>query len=426
LTLKTVLYRWTTIFAVLGLSILLDLAPAAAGDAPLYRAELVFPLRREHNHAPGLVECSNGDLIASWYRGGGERQSDDVAVYGARLRHGETKWSKTFLMADYPGFPDCNTCMMIDADNHLWLFWPVILANTWESALTNFLVARDFLADGAPKWERSGIILLKPANFKEAMLRRMDDATKRVTERIAKLPEERRAAATARFKKGLEQAKARMDDKLFQRLGWQPRCKPTLLPASDRHPQGRVLLPLYSDTFSVGIMAVSDDKGRNWFASEPIVSWGGIQPSVVPKSDGTLVAYLRDNGGSGHIKVSESKDDGLTWGPVHLSELANPGAGIDAVRLAGGHFCLVYNDLPRGRNNLAVSISDDEGATWKWTRHLEKHPNGAYHYPCVIQGRDGAIHAIYSNFEHGAFHGRDGKSMKHVTFNEAWVKQGDR
>jgi predicted neuraminidase len=110
---------------------------------------------------------------------------------------------------------------------------------------------------------------------------------------------------------------------------------------------------------------------------------------------------------------------------VRLSELANPGAGIDAVRLADGHFCLVYNDQPRGRNSLAVSISDDEGATWKWTRHLEKHPDGSYHYPCVIQGRDGRIQAIYSYFAAKVFQRREGKSMKHVTFDEAWVKQGD-
>jgi predicted neuraminidase len=416
-----------TVLVILALLVPAIAGTSAAGDAPLYHAELVFPLRREHNHAPGLVECPDGDLIASWYRGSGERGSDDVAVYGARLRHGEeSKWSDAFLMADFPGFPDCNTCMMIDPDHRLWLFWPVILANSWESAVTNFQVARDYSADGPPKWEQSGIILLKPANFKEDILKHMDEAMKQANERISKLPEDRRERAEARLKKGVAEVKRRLDDKLYQRIGWQPRCKPTLVPASDRHPKGRILLPLYSDTFSVGIMAISDDKGRTWFASEPIVSWGGIQPSVVPKRDGTLVAYLRDNGGSGHIKISESKDDGLTWGPVRLSELANPGAGIDAVRLADGHFCLVYNDLPRGRNSLAVSISDDEGATWKWTRHLEKHPDGAYHYPCVIQGKDGTIQAIYSYFAAKVLKGRDGKSMKHAAFNEAWVMQGDK
>jgi predicted neuraminidase len=398
----------------------------AAAQEPGFQSELVFPYRSDHNHAPGLVECANGDLIASWYRGSGERSADDVRVFGARLRKGNREWSKAFVMADYPGFPDCNTCMMIDSEQRLWLFWPIILANSWESALTNFLVSRDYLGDGPPKWEQNGFIPLKPDDFKDEVLRHLEEAEKELPKRIASLPESQRAAREARWKKGIIEMRKRAGDKLAQRLGWQPRCKPTLLPPNERHPKGRILLPLYSDTFSLGLMAISDDRGRTWFASRPIFAWGGIQPSVLQKQDGTLVAYLRDNGGSGHIKVSESKDDGMTWGPVELSTLANPGAGIDGVRLANGHFCLVYNDLRRGRNSLAVSISEDEGRTWKATRHLEKHEAGAYHYPCIIQGHDGSIHVIYSYFLPKALAGREGKSMKHAAFDEAWVGKGDR
>jgi predicted neuraminidase len=79
----------------------------------------------------------------------------------------------------------------------------------------------------------------------------------------------------------------------------------------------------------------------------------------------------------------------------------------------------VYNDTTRGRGSLAVSLSDDEGRTWKWTRHLERHDSGSYHYPAIIQGGDGTIHAVYSYFVAA------GKSMKHAAFNEAWIKQGD-
>ncbi|HET6323966.1 MAG TPA: sialidase family protein [Planctomycetaceae bacterium] len=407
--------------------ILLSLGSPSAfsADESGFRSELVFPYRADHNHAPGLVECSNGDLIASWYRGSGERSSDDVRVFGARLRKGSHEWSKDFLMADFPGFPDCNTCMMIDSEERLWLFWPLILANSWESALTNFLVSRDYFGDGAPKWDQNGIIPLKPDDFKDEVLRHLDQAEKELPERIAKLPEAQRAARELRWKRGIAEMRKHAGDKLAQRLGWQPRCKPTVLPPSDRHPHGRILLPLYSDTFSLGLMAISDDRGRTWFASKPIFAWGGIQPSVLPRQDGTLVAYLRDNGGSGHIKVSESKDDGMTWGPVTLSELANPGAGIDGVRLANGHFCLVYNDVSRGRNSLAVSISEDEGRTWKQTRHLERHEAGSYHYPCMIQGRGGTIHVIYSYFRPKERGKRESKSMKHATFDEAWVSKGE-
>ena len=91
-------------FAVGFLAAALSAAPAAA--APPYAAELVFPLHPKHNHAPGVVECPNGDLLVSWYRGSGERSADDVAVYGARRRKGSDAWSEPFLLADTPGFPD--------------------------------------------------------------------------------------------------------------------------------------------------------------------------------------------------------------------------------------------------------------------------------------------------------------------------------
>src|SRR5204863_284952 len=110
----------------------------------------------QHTHAPGIVECPNGDLLVSWYRGSGERQADDVAVYGARRRRGQEQWSEPFVLADTPGFPDCNTAMFIDGRDRLWLFWPIILANTWESCVTSYRVASQYDAEGPPKWEWQG------------------------------------------------------------------------------------------------------------------------------------------------------------------------------------------------------------------------------------------------------------------------------
>jgi predicted neuraminidase len=109
----------------------------------------------------------------------------------------------------------------------------------------------------------------------------------------------------------------------------------------------------------------------------------------------------------------------MTWSVVTSSDLPNPGSGLDGVVLANGHWALVYNDTNRGRNSLAVSISKDEGKTWPVTRHLEKAEAGSYHYPTMIQGKDGRIHCVYSYFVEG------GKSMKHAAFNEAWVEAGD-
>jgi predicted neuraminidase len=166
-------------------------------------------------------------------------------------------------------------------------------------------------------------------------------------------------------------------------------------------------------------MALSDDAGQTWFASRVLAGFGNIQPAVLQRQDGSLVAYMRENGPLDRIRVAESRDDGMTWGPVGTMDLPNPGAGLDAVRLANGHWLLIYNDTVTGRHQLAVSLSDDEGRTWQWTRHLEKQPSGSFHYPAIIQGRDGTLHAVYSYFVAG------GKSMKHAAFNEAWVKAGN-
>jgi predicted neuraminidase len=181
----------------------------------------------------------------------------------------------------------------------------------------------------------------------------------------------------------------------------------------------RILLPLYSDTYSASLMAISDDQGKTWFASRPLAGYGNIQPTVLRRRDGTLVAYMRENGPLRRVRIAESRDDGVTWGPVGATDLPNPGSGLDGVALESGHWLLVYNDTTRGRSSLAVSLSDDQGRTWRWTRHLERHQDGSYHYPAVILGRDATIHVVYSYFVNG------GKSMKHAAFNEAWVRQGD-
>jgi predicted neuraminidase len=375
--------------------------PALA--APEYREEFVFPLNPRHNHAPGIVECPNGDLLVSWYRGSGERRADDVAVLGARLPKGATAWSEPFVLADNPEFPDCNTCMMIDKKDKLWLFWPIILDNNWESALTIYRTSTDYQNAGVPKWNWQGVVWLKPADFK-------DEALKLLSEGLKKLPPATVERIQKAFGKELEE---RLGSKLYQRLGWQPRCKPTILSS------GRIVLPLYSDTYSFSLMALSDDGGETWYASTPLMGFGNIQPAVLERKDGSLVTYMRENGITDKIRVAESKDGGKTWGPVGELDMPNPGSGLDAVRLASGNWVLIHNDQVSGRNSLALSLSEDEGKTWKYVRHLEKQPKGSFHYPAIIQGKDGTIHAIYSYFLD------DGKSMKHAAFNEDWIKAGD-
>jgi predicted neuraminidase len=194
-----------------------------------------------------------------------------------------------------------------------------------------------------------------------------------------------------------------------------PRVHPIVLPS------GRWILPLYSDTFSCSIMAVSDDAGESWRASEPLIGFGNIQPSLVRKNDGTLVAFMRENGPRRRIRTSTSQDDGMTWSPVTESSLPNPGAGIEALRLQSGRWAIVYNDTISGRNSLAISLSDDEGHTWPLTRHIERTGKGSdqFHYPSIIQSRDGALHVTYTRRT------SQGATIQHARLNEAWIAAGD-
>jgi predicted neuraminidase len=391
--------------------LLLTLAVPAGAQKPFYESQHLFPPERWHNHGSCIVELPNGDLLVCWYNGSGERTADDVKVEGMRKRKGTTKWSERFLMADTIGFPDCNPCMFVDPQGRLWLMWVAIIANQWHTALLRYHISDNPRGTGAPRWTHSDILILKPGEeFAEMVAKQCDEDEKRIDQI---LPPERRQEGLAY----LAERRKNAADKYFRRMGWMTRVHPFVLNNK------RIIVPLYSDGFDFSIMALSDDGGRTWQASRPLISFGGVQPSLVQKRDGTLVAYMRDNGPPPQrVMRSESRDGGMTWSPVVDDDIPNPGSGLEVIRLQSGRWAMVCNDTEQGRHRLAVLISDDEGKTWKWKRYLENDPPGAgsYSYPSIIQAKDGTLHVTYSWSQPGK-----GSCIKYAHFNEQWVLQGD-
>lgn len=403
--------KTTSAIFVLVLVALAGLSPA---ESPRYSAELVFPLEDWHNHGSCIVECPNGDLLVCWFHGSGERKADDVAILGARKVKATGRWTKPFVMADTPGLPDTNCCMIIDPMKRLWLLWPTIQANTWESALMKYKTSTSYMKpDEPPEWDLMKVMHVKPGlDFKD----RVQKATEAYVSTLD-IPKDLAPMVKIWKDRSYKQAA----DKLTRRIGWFTRAHPYILDDET------MLVGLYSDGFSFSLVALTDDWGETWRFSDPLVGGGNIQPSFARKPDGTLVTYMRDNGPPPkRVLVSESADGGQTWSTVYdHPQLANPGAGLELADLADGDWICIYNDTEKGRNSLAVSISDSQGARWGPTRHLERVESGQgrFHYPSIIQGADGTLHASYSYFVPTPEGER--KSIKYATFNKAWVLQGD-
>lgn len=411
----------------------------------------VFPFQNLHVHGPTVVELPNGDLLSAWFEGSGERWADDVAIKGARLKKGEKEWSETFILADVPDFPDINPMLFIDTRGKLWLMWYTVLSNQWESSLPKYRISTDYLGDGAPKWDWQEVLHVKPGDktergiqpedkFVRAMHQQFDEYQAYLKETLFKAnPEmEKRYASRwqgfinrtdslakgknqirrGRIQKNGETEDAQLGYPIFRRLGWQTKNKPFILDNS------RLIVPLYSDGFGCSLFAVTDDWGKNWQFSNPIIGGGGIQATIAQKKDGTLIAYLRDNGPAPkRIQYTESKDQGLTWSIARDTDLPNPGAGFDMVTLKNGDWILIYNHLENGRHNLKAARSDNDGKTWNWSKDLEDDQRGelatSFHYPAVIEGKDGVIHTIYS------YHKKDsepGKTIKWKAFELDFLK----
>ena len=426
------------------------LRPAFAQDAePFFETEALFPLTADHVHGATLVELPNGDLLAGWFQGSGERQADDVAVRGARLPAGQSTWTASFVLADVPDFPDINPVLFLDPDERLWLLWYTVLANQWETSLPKYRISTDYSGDGPPRWQWQEVLHFKPGGPTERGIQPDDPFAASIQAQFERYEQTLtaqgvfdREGARAQWQDHVEQvlAHARGENMMrrgrlytedgtfnqqpmgyphFRRLGWQTRNKPLFLNA------GRMIVPFYSDGFSFSIMALTDDGGATWQFSTPLVGAGNIQPALGRRSDGTLVAFMRDNGPPPkRLHVSTSSDDGRTWSDVHDSDLANSGSAADLVVLQNGLWALVWNDTERGRARLTVALSADEGHTWPWRRPIEWDQRDERatqsHYPAIIQTADGLLHVLYS-YHHEDREGAR-KTIKHARFNELWVR----
>lgn len=308
-------------------------------------------------HASTIVELQNGDFLAAWWEGSYET-ADDVVVSASRLKHGSESWSEPFVLADTYGKPEGNPVLFVSPNGRAWLFYMTMFGKWWNTCKIKYKTSED-----------DGYTWSNPAF-------------------------------------------------LVDRIGLMLRNKPITLSS------GRIVLPIYNESSiddkenNYSLMLLSDDEGKNWRFSEPIRSSPpNLQPSVIERSDGSLLAYCRYYvypvpGKEGRIWQSISKTAGESWSVATRSLFQNPNAGIDMVKTFKGNVVLAFNDSTEKRNPLAIALSEDNGLSWSFKRTMESDP-GTFDYPAIIQSRESLIHLTYS-YNH--------LSIKHVTFDEDWVQ----
>jgi predicted neuraminidase len=323
-----------------------------------FSSELIFSKIDGYpaHHCSSMTLAPNGDLLVSWY-GGSYESSDDQVLFLARLKKGTHIWTNPEILVRSPGKPPGNAVLFTTADNKIWLVWgrmegtqPMLRGTGWDACSLFFRTS----TDGGVTWT---------------------------------------------------------EDKPFYHdtLGWLPRNLTIKLA------DGTLVLPLSDERNGHGVdlsfFLATKDNGATWTRSA--IMRGGEQPTIIQRTDGTLLAYLRVRP---NIVAAESHDSGKSWTVPAPTQWKNPDAGISMTRLRNGHLLLVFNDEDDSRSPLHIARSTDEGRTWSKPLIIETNP-GEYSYPSIFESPDGTIHLIYTFRRF---------SIKHVEMNEEWFTQLER
>lgn len=320
---------------------------------PFLRSQFIFqeiPGAAVH-HCATVAEAPNGDVLALWY-GGSYESSEDQALYMARLERGAGAWTPPIRLLANPGQPPGNAVIFQGPDARMHIVWGR-MEGSW------------------PKRRGSG----------------WGDC--RLFERISD-----------------DNGRSWSDDQeIPDSYGWLPRNTPVTLA------DGSFALPLcgvVSGQGSGSFLLIRDKDTGTWSRRGFIP--GASQPAVVVRDNGDLVCFMRS---SPRTMKSVSTDHGHTWTPITKTDLRNPGAGVDTVKLAGGRVLQVYTDTESGsRHPLVIVQSLDDGETWGGLITLAT-DWGEFSYPSIIQASDGMVHLVYTYRRY---------SIMHATFNEDWLQ----
>jgi hypothetical protein len=129
------------------------------------------------------------------------------------------------------------------------------------------------------------------------------------------------------------------------------------------------------------------------------------EPSGYLGPDGVAHLLFRDQGRSGLLRHSVSRDLGVTWSPAVLTNYPDATSKNYTGRLSNGWYYLINNPDPKSRDPLAISFSRD-GWTFSHPKLIRTRPparryagaakgSGSVQYPHAME-HNGSLWVIYS------------------------------
>ncbi len=141
----------------------------------------------------------------------------------------------------------------------------------------------------------------------------------------------------------------------------------------------------------------SKDDGKTWYLKDVAIKPGN-ESKVIQLADGSLMINCRWNG-RGMRYIHRSTDQGQTWVSEADKTLVDPGCNGAILRYtaksdgyAKDRLLFVNANSQRGRKNLTVKLSYDEGKTWTDGKVIDP---GASAYSDITILADGSIGILY-------------------------------
>ncbi|MBQ2613709.1 MAG: exo-alpha-sialidase [Clostridia bacterium] len=158
---------------------------------------------------------------------------------------------------------------------------------------------------------------------------------------------------------------------------------------------GRWLVAIYDVTENFEFFSqtlISEDEGKTFILKDGPVGQS-CEPMTVERKDGSFWFLTRT--WNGYLAEAFSYDGGETWTDCQKTEIPNPSTRFFLGRLKDDSLILVNTPIAElgNRKTMVVSLSDDEGKTWKYDFMIDERRGVSY--PDFAKDKDGNIYIVY-------------------------------